>query len=105
MVERHRERFLLPVGDATDLAPMRLQSAAEQAQLEVMAIDLASLDEIGVDRSRCGSGFEKPDSYRTVPGLRTEAEPPRAFPYRVPLVVIPLNGRPVVATRESRIRS
>jgi hypothetical protein len=69
----------------------------------VMAVHLASLDEVGLDRSGRRSGPEESNAYSAVPGLTTKAELSRAVPYRVPLVVIGLDGRPVIAPGEPGI--
>jgi hypothetical protein len=68
-----------------------------------MAVDLPSLDEIGLDRSSRRSGPEEANAHGAVPRLNAEAELSRALSYRVPVVVIDLDGRPVVAPGESGI--
>jgi hypothetical protein len=55
VMKRHRDRLSLPLLDPTNFAAMRLETAVQEAQLEVMPVDLAPLDEVGVDGRGRGS--------------------------------------------------
>jgi hypothetical protein len=103
VVEGHRKWSPAPFGDPADFALIRLQAAAEQAHLEVVAVNLSSPHQVKLDR--CGSrpGKQQSDPHCAVPGIRAETERASAVSYGVPLVVVPLDRRPVVPTGESRI--
>jgi hypothetical protein len=103
VVELERQRGVTPFGDAALLASVLLEAGGDEAELDVrpMARDF---DEQLLKRHRVWTRRNRPSLHGIGPRPGREAELLRALALGVTLVVVGLNGLPVVAPGEALIQ-
>jgi hypothetical protein len=101
VVERQRQRAAAPALDSAHLTAVVLEAQPHQPVLDVSTT--SPTGEQLIERHRRRTRMDQPPLPRLMEGPASEPEVPHAVRDAVPLVVVALNRRPVVATGEARI--